>query len=174
MKNIRNFVTMAILAAVVFMAMCASAQSTIPAFTLQLGNSKIKVLASNVVWIEIVQTNVSNKRISCTYTGGNAVNRQYHYEVTSEDGNPAEKVVPSAHVPPPGDYMQCELDPGESNTNAICLSNVFKLDKPGKYTVQVWRPDPDSIDSDGNPTKVYSNSITITVVAADSAPDAAK
>jgi hypothetical protein len=163
MRNIRNIFTMAILAAVVFMAMCATAQSTNPAFTLNLGTKKIEVRASDDVWIKIVQTNVSNHRIDCKYTGGNAVNRQYRYEVTDEDGNPAEKVVPSAHVPPPGDYMQCELDPGESNTNTICLSNVFKLDRPGKYTVQVWRDDPDTKDSEGNPTKVYSNTITITI-----------
>ena len=175
MRNIKRFFKMAIPAAVVFTALCASAQSTNPAFTLQLGNSKIKVQASNVVWIEIVQTNVSNHRISCTYTGGNAVNRQYQYEVTDEDGNPAEKVMQSTHVPPPGDYMQCELDPGESNTNTICLSNVFKFDRPGKYTVRVWRPDdPDTKDSDGNPTKVYSNTITITIVPPATEADAPK
>jgi hypothetical protein len=66
--------------------------------------------------------------------------------------------------------MQCEIDPGESNTNLICLSNVFQLDKPGQYTVQVWRPDPDTNDSDGNPVKVYSNTITVTVLPADATP----
>jgi hypothetical protein len=154
---------MAIPAAVLFMAMCVSAQSANPAFTLKLSTKTNEVRAKDVVRIEIVQTNVSNKRISCAYTGGNAINTQYRYEVTDEGGNPAEKVVPSAHVPPPGEYMQCELDPGDSDTNLIHLSNVFKFDKPGKYTIQVWRPDPDSKDSDGNPIKVYSNTVTITV-----------
>lgn len=162
MRNIRNFFTMAILAAVVLIAMCASAQSTNPAFTLQLGNSKIKVQASNVVWIEIVQTNVSNHVVSCTYSGGNNVNRLYTYEVTDEDSNPAEKVVWNKPVPPPVRYLDCDIDPGESNANPTHLSNVFKFDRPGKYTVRVSRDDPDTKDSDGNPTKVYSNAISIT------------
>jgi len=163
MRNVRNFFTTAILAAMVITAMCVSAQSANSAFTIKLGNSKIKAQARDIVWIEIVQTNVSNHRISCTYSGGNAVNKQYNYEVTDDDGNPAVKVMPSAHVPPPGDYMQCEIDPGESNTNAICLSNVFKFDKPGNYAVRVWRLDPDTKDGDGNPTRVYYNTITITI-----------
>jgi len=165
---------MAILAAVAFMAMCASAQSSNPSFTLKLENSKIKVQASNVVWIEIIQTNVSNHRISCTYSGGNNVNGLYQYEVTDEDGNPEEKVVWSKPVPPPVRYMDCDIDPGESSTDPICLSNVFRFDKPGKYTVQVWRPDPDTKDSDGNPTKVYSNTITITIVPPATEADAPK
>lgn len=163
MRSIKNFFTMAVPATLVLMALSAPAQSTNPAFALKLGAKQTQNRAGDNVWIKIAQTNVSNHRVSCAYTGGNAVNTQYHYEVTNEDGNPAEKAVQSAHVPPPADYMQCELDPGESNSNTICLSNVFMLDRPGKYTVQVWRPDPDSKDGDGNPTKVYSNTITITI-----------
>jgi hypothetical protein len=165
---------MAILASVVLIAMCASAQSTNPAFTLQLSTKTNEVRANDVVRIEIIQTNVSNHRVSCTYSGGNNVNGLYRYEVTDEDGNPAEKVVWSKPVPPPVRYMDCDIDPGESNTNPIRLSNVFKFDRPGKYTVRVWRDDPDSKDGDGNPTKVYSNTITITIVPPATEADAPK
>lgn len=139
------------------------AQSTSPSFTLNLGPKKAEIRTGEDVWIKIIQTNTSSHRVSCAYSGGNAVNTRYSYEVSYEDGKPAGKVTKSPDVPPPDDYMQCEIDPGESNTNTICVSNVFAFDKPGKYTVQVWRLDPDTKDSQGNPAKVYSNTITITI-----------
>jgi hypothetical protein len=45
---------------------------------------------------------------------------------------------------------------------SIALDMVYKLDQPGKYTVQVFRFDPDLTDAQGNPVKVLSNTITIT------------
>lgn len=153
-------------AAVVLCALIASrtliAQPS-ASFTLNLNAKKPEFRLGDVVQITIVQANTSSHRISCAYSGGNAVNTRYSYEVSYEDGKPAGKVAQSPYVPPPDDYMQCEIDRGESNTNTICLSNVYVFDKPGKYTVQVWRRDPDTKDSEGNPVKVYSNTITITI-----------
>jgi hypothetical protein len=163
MRNMRNLFVSIIPVVVTVTALSVLAQSTSPAFTLKLDAKKLEVRAGDDIWIKIAQTNVSNHRVSCTYTGGNAVNTQYQYDIIDEDGNLAKRAPQSAHVPPPGDYMQCEIDPGEHNTNTICVSNVYILDRPGKYTVQVWRFDPDTKDGDGNPVKVYSNSITITI-----------
>jgi hypothetical protein len=163
MKNIRKISWLVSLAVMAFVAVHVTAQSANPSFTLKLSPKNTEFRASENIWVKIVQTNTSSQQVSCAYAGGNGVNRQYRYEVTDENGKPAEKIVQSPYIPPPGDYMQCEIDPGESNTNLICLSNVFQLDKPGKYTINVWRPDPDAKDSDGNPVKVYSNTITITI-----------
>ena len=56
----------------------------------------------------------------------------------------------------------CNLPPGESSSSRILLSRIYKFDRPGKYTVQVFRFDPDLTDAQGNPVKVLSNTITIT------------
>jgi hypothetical protein len=62
----------------------------------------------------------------------------------------------------PNYHHECDLSPGESSSQSIALDMVYKLDQPGKYTVQVFRFDPDLTDAQGNPVKVLSNTITIT------------
>ena len=163
MRSIRNIFRWTIPAIMTFAALGAVAQSESPSFTLNLSARKAESHVGEAVWIEIVQTNISDHPISCDYAGGNAVNLAYDYEVTTEDGSPAQKVVWSKPVPPPYSYMQCGVNPGESNTNAIHLNNVYKLDKPGQYTVWVSRVDPDTDDESGKPLVVKSNTITITI-----------
>jgi hypothetical protein len=138
------------------------AQSNI-SFTLRLSVKKPEFRVGEIVKITIVQTNVSSHQVDCYYSGANAINNAYNYIVLDEDGNPVKEVQWTKPVPPLGRYLQCGIDPGESDTNWIYLSNAYKFDRPGKYTVQVWRPDPDTKDSDGNPIKVYSNTVTVTI-----------
>jgi hypothetical protein len=140
-----------------------TAAQSVASFTLQLNPGAPSFRIGEVVRIEIVQTNVSDHSVSCDYAGGNAVNLAYDYHVATEDGSPAEKVVWSKPVPPPFSYMQGAINPGESNKNWIHLSNVYKFDKPGQYTVWVSRVDPDTSDESGKPLVVKSNTITITI-----------
>lgn len=140
----------------------AAAQST-PSFTLKASPKNPGFRAGDVVKITIIQTNISDHQVNCDYFGANAVNNAYHYDVRDEDGNPVAKVQWTKPVPPLSRYLQCSVEPGKSNTNWIYLSNAYKLDKPGKYTIQVSRPDPDTKDSDGKPVEVQSNTITITI-----------
>jgi hypothetical protein len=142
-----------------------AAQGATPSssFTLNLSTKKAELHVGEAVWIEIVQTNVSDHSVSCDYAGGNAVNLIYDYHVFKEDGSPAEEVVRSKPVPPPFSYKQCGINPGESRTDTIHLNNVYKFDKPGQYTVWVSRVDPDTEDESGEPVVVKSNTITITI-----------
>src|ERR1035437_2886448 len=149
-----------VLAVAALATLGATAQSGSPSFTLDLSTKKSEFRAGDKVWIKVTQINISNHQISCSYIGGNGVNTQYRCQVLDEDGKTAEKV--KWDVPPAGN-LQCEIAPGESDNNSLCLSNVFKLDRPGKYTIQVWRFDPDVKDDEGNALKVQSNIITITI-----------
>ena len=167
------FCCMFLLVSAVFATVCAAAQST-ASFTLQASTKTLTFRVDEVVRVAITQTNVSNHPVSCDYAGGNAVNLIYDYHVTQENGSPAEEVVWSKPVPPPYSYKQCAIGPGESSTNPIYLSNAYKFDKPGQYTVWVSRVDPDTEDESGKPVVVKSNVITITIVATEPAPDAAK
>jgi hypothetical protein len=154
--------------------MKSAAQTTSAPYTLTLSSKQPEFRVGSNVWITIVQTNTSKQVVECVYRGSNGVNNEYHYDVWDEDGKLAEKAIWPHMDTTPNDYHDCGINPGESSTDVIKLSRVYKLDRPGKYVVQVYRFDPDLPDDQGNPLKVLSNTITITVVAADPAPDATK
>jgi len=147
-------------------ALGAVAQSASPSFTLKLSTDKVEFHVGDAVWIHVVQTNVSDHSVSCDYAGGNTVNLIYDYQVTTEDGSPATRVEWSKPVPPPYSYRECAINPGESSRNTTHLNNLYKLDKPGQYAIQISRLDPDTKDESGKPLVVSSNTITITITAA--------
>lgn len=161
----RTFIaTILLVTAVLFAALNSSAQSKEAPYTLTLSAKTYEFRAGTDVKIIIVQTNTSKESVECTYRGSGGVNHEYHYEVRDEDGNLAEKAVRPYMDLEPNDIADCGIAPGESSTNTIKLSRVYKLDRPGKYTVQVYRYYSGITDAEGNPLKVLSNTITITII----------
>lgn len=164
MTTLRKTLTCMFLAsALLFAATVTNAQEAKPSFTLTLSAKTAEFRAGNDVWIDIIQANISSKPISCSSQGYDFVNHKYHYEVRDEDGKLAENAVRPNMELEPEDYQPCKLLPGESGLDSIKLNRVYKLDRPGKYTVQVFRFDPDLTDERGNPAKVLSNTIAITI-----------
>jgi hypothetical protein len=144
------------------------AQNAAPSFTLTLsaglrnkGTSEFR--AGSKVWITITQKNLTNQPIDCTEIASNGVDSSYRYEVRDEDGNVAEKVVRPHMELDPDDIHPCNLAAGDSLTGETQISRVYKFDRPGKYVIQVSRFDPNVKDVEGNPLKVLSNTITITI-----------
>lgn len=175
MTILRNTLSCTILAgAILFAGSGTKAQDAKPSFTLALSAKTYEFRAGSEASIVIIQKNTSGQTIDCSFQGYGGVNHKYHYDVRDEDGKLAEKAVRPNMELEPEDYHPCNLPPGETSSQEITLSRVYKLDRPGKYTVQVFRFDPGLTDEEGNPLKVLSNTITITVVAADPAPDTAK
>lgn len=154
-------------------ALNATAQST-SSFTLKLSTESAEFRAGNDVEVTIIQTNISDHEIVANVSRINGIDSTFDYDVRDEDGNAVAKSTWSKPVPPPVSYHEGAIGPGQSVTEGVYLSNGYNLTRPGRYTIQVSRLDPETKDSDGNPVKVHSNTITITVVAADPAPDAAK
>jgi hypothetical protein len=154
---------MILASAVVYAARTLAAQSTDAPFTLTLSAKTYEFRAGSDVKITIVQTNTSKQTIDCTYRGSGGVDHEYNYEVRDEDGNLAEKAVRPNMDLEPEDSHACGIAPGESRTEGIKLSRVYKFDRPGKYVVQVSRYFPDITDEKGRPLKVQSNTITITI-----------
>ena len=91
----------AFVALMLIAARAAVAQSASPSFTLKLSTKSAQIHVGETVWIDILQTNISDHSVSYDYAGGNAVNLIYDYHVTKEDGSPAEEVVWFKPVPPP-------------------------------------------------------------------------
>jgi hypothetical protein len=132
-------------------------------FTLTLSTKTNEFRAGADVKLEIVQTNTSDQTIDCTYRGGGGVNLEYSYDVRDEDGNSVEKAVRPHMELDTADIHPCGLAPGDTSSNRILLSRVYKLDRPGKYSIRVSRFAPEIKDDQGNPLKVVSNTITITI-----------
>ena len=91
------------------------------------------------------------------------VDSAYYFDVRDEDGNPAEKVIRPHMELDAGQPTWCDIPVGSSHLDEERISQVYKFDRPGKYTIQVSRFDPEIKDDRGNPLKVLSNTITITI-----------
>lgn len=141
---------------------------TAPSFTLALNpgtrNKNISEFrVGSRVWITVKMTNITNHAIDISGSFTDAGNASYSWEVRDEDGKPAEKI---AHLHPEmvtGSPFWSGILPGDSNIGEVQLDRVYKLDRPGKYTVQVSRADQDCPDANGKPVVVKSNTITITI-----------
>lgn len=139
-----------------------------PTFSLTLSpGTQNKIISEYHVgsdmWITITQTNLTKHDIYCTPD-------REGYEATDEDGKPVEK----RHRGTESDTHGCILDAGAQRPDEILINRVLKLTRPGKYNIRVSREEPFLRDEKGDALVVWSNPITITVVAADTAPDAAK
>jgi len=164
MTTFRKNIPFAILVSLILCAAMDSTAQTITApYTLTLSSKQPEFHVGSNVWITIVQTNTSNQVVECVYRGSSGVNNEYRYDVWDEEGKLAEKAIWPHMDTTPNDYHDCGINPGESSTDVIKLSRVYKLDRPGKYTVQVYRFFIGITDDQGNPLKVLSNSITITI-----------
>jgi hypothetical protein len=54
------------------------------------------------------------------------------------------------------------------------ISDDYNFDHPGKYTIRVWKPATKGTPEKPELNRVYSNTITITVVAPETPADAPK
>jgi len=116
------------------------------------------------MWITIIQTNLTKHDIYCSLWSED-------YEAVDEDGKPVEK----RHRGTERGTYDCGIGAGgNSIPNEILINRFFKLNRPGKYTIRVSRQEPFVKDEKGEPPVVWSNPITITVVAADPTADAPK
>jgi hypothetical protein len=141
--------------------------ATAPSFTLSIrggddAGTRYEFRVGSIVAITISMTNTTNHDID--YSGHfRHLDEGYHYLVWDEDGKPAEKISfgdPDRSTSSP---HLSGISPGKTKTYEADLEQIYKFDRPGKYTVQVSRHDYDYLDADGKPVVVKSNIITITI-----------
>jgi len=130
-----------------------------PTFSLTLSAKTYEFRVGSQMRITITQTNLTKHGIDCT-SEWDGIDRTYQYEVTDEDGKPAEKL----HRGNAGwDVHPSILAAGESNSANIIISRIFTFDRPGKYVIRVSRKENYLTDEKGEPLVVWSNPITITI-----------
>jgi len=111
----------------------------------------------------IVEKNITSHTIDFSGSFSGGVDNAFLYDVKDEDGKPAEQVQMSRLERQMGNPYWSDILAGKSETREVLLSQKYKFDRPGKYFIQVSRPDIDFLDKDGNRVVVRSNIITITI-----------
>ena len=126
-------------------------------FKISIATEKSTVIAGADVLITVSLTNISNQSVEegAMYMDGIGLDSTFRFEVRGEDG----KLVPQRVYPNEelrsGHVRFRTIPAGRTLTQPQPVSALFDMRKPGKYTVQVWRPDPNY--------EIKSNVITITV-----------
>ncbi len=160
----RNLLTLALLGTAVM-----AYPQTAP-FTITLSADKYQVVAGGPVDLIVVMTNTSNHDVDCTVNGSNALDRNYVYDVTDEEGRPVPKIEKKYHGG--SSIWPCILKPGQTDTpGGGRISVLYDFSRPGKYTIQVsrglWgdenRPETAGTGRDNQPF-IKSNTIVMTIV----------
>lgn len=138
-----------------------------PLFTLTISAPERIALGTNVV-LEIKIANTSETTESFVFEHHGGLAEGYKYEVLDEKGGQVPLAEhPRTRLPngkvlitpsrAPGSTIFGEIKPGEHILEGSSLSDRFRFDRPGRYTIRVsrapaWSP------------RVYSNTITITII----------
>lgn len=137
------------------------AQNPKPALKLILLPDKITVTPDSKFDLSIKWISQSNKAVSCMQKfSSNKIDENYVYDVRNSSGQPVLR-VPNKGKQGVTPLSPCGVGPGASfETSVGCVMCAFEMRKPGVYTVQVSRRDPD------HPGRILgtSNRVTVTVI----------
>jgi hypothetical protein len=144
-----------------------------PSISIGIAASQNVIASGTRVELHILVTNVSKGLIHMSRSNGDDQAALSYYTVdlrdTKGDSPPKtmlNRILSGEPVPLPpgkggiitGSSMIFPLQPGETLKDDMILNDLFDLNTPGKYTIQIQHDDPVS----RNPVK--SNTITLTIV----------
>jgi len=141
-----------------------SQQSNNPPFKIAISLESSAIAAGDEVTIKVSLTNTSNQvvREGVMYKSGIDLDSTLDFKVLDEHG----KSVPKRTYPHEelrgGSVRFRDFQPGETITQHQPVSALYDMRKPGKYTIQVWRRNPDY--------DIKSNIVTVTVTPRDKQP----
>ena len=128
-----------------------------PPFTLVLTSKDPKVSLGADVWVKIVWTNTSKVELNDSlYRDPSGLDFNYILDFQDSVGHPVTKARASVT----GSAEFGTLKPGDSQNDDIDLSRLYKLTRPGDYTLQVSR----RVQKELGDGLIKSNKITITIV----------
>ncbi len=145
-------------------------QAVSPAFSVGISAAQDVVRSGSAVTVRSVVTNISNQKIWVVSLG-----EDVECHVWDSRGFPVRRANPRVerarlqlqvdkhgeHVVVP--YIMARgvwfaVQPGQTVEDDLVISEFYELTRPGKYTIQALRPDPESH------AVVKSNTITLTVI----------
>jgi uncharacterized protein YdbL (DUF1318 family) len=157
---VRNLLVLVLLATAVI------ALSQTAPFTIALSAAKSQVKAGEPVDLIVVMTNISDHEVDCTSNGSNALDRNYEYDVTDENGRSVRRIENEHHGG--SSIWPCLIKPRLAAGGRISV--LFDFSRPGKYNIQVsrgvWGDEnrPGTFDGAGYKHFVKSNTIVLTVL----------
>jgi hypothetical protein len=172
MTKSMKVMTLAFLAQVLFAGLLfAQTNPEKPKFTIIIRAGNPEVISGSNVEIWIKTTNISEELIPMQFGEHGNLPDGFRYDIRDEQGAEVAKTVFNDIRPSrgPGSHRPGQLAPGESTEARALISDVYPLDRPGKYTIRAWMRAVDVLD-DSESNRVYSNTITITVLPAGSKP----
>jgi hypothetical protein len=134
-----------------------SRQANNPPFKIAITAEKSTIVAGADVLVDVSLTNTSNQNVEETvmYEDGIGLDSTLRFEVRDEHG----KLVPKRVYPNEefraGSFRVHTIPVGQALTQPQPVSALYDMRKPGKYTIQVWRPD--------SKYDIKSNIVTMTV-----------
>jgi hypothetical protein len=139
-------------------------QSNMP-FKIRISAESSTIAAGDDVTIDVSLTNTSNQIVSegAMYRSGIELDSTLRFEVLDEHKKPVPlRTYPNEELNV-GSVRFRSFKPGETTTQHQRVSNLYDMRKPGKYTIQVWRRNPDY--------DIKSNIVTVTVTAKEKSTD---
>jgi hypothetical protein len=137
------------------LALCQ--QSNNPPFKIAITAESPAVVAGSDVSIKVSLTNTSNQDVyeGAMYMDATGLDSTFRFEVRDKHG----KLLAKRTYPHPelatGSVKFRTISRGEIYTQNQRVSALYDMRKPGEYTIQVWRRNPDY--------DIKSNIVTVTV-----------
>ncbi len=171
----------ALLAPVVSVSMLAAQTNPVsPKFTLVIGADKSEVALGSDIAITITITNISEEPLTFSFGYSGRMPDGYQFDIRDEQGATVSRFGPRYRRLPNGNMFrlpdraagsvrQGAVNPGKSVEEHATISDDYNFDHPGKYTIRVWKPATMGTPEKPELDRVYSNTITVTVLPADDA-----
>jgi hypothetical protein len=156
-----------------------------PKFTLLISTDKPEVTLGSDTEIVIKITNTSEDPITITCGKHGRMPDGYQFDMREEQGTAVARFGPRYRQLPDGFMFRLpdrpagsvilggvSIKPGKSMEEHAAISDDYNFDHPGKYTIRVWKPATMGTPEKPELNRIYSNSITVTVLPADSSTPA--
>lgn len=179
MKKFMKVLVLALLVLVVSVCVLnAQTNPEPPKFTIVISADKPEVTLGADITIAITITNISEEEIGIACGNWGRVQAGYQYDMQDEQDAAVARFGPRYRKMPdgfmfrlpdrdPGSIMPggCGIKPGGFMKVDSTISDEYNFGHPGKYTIRVWKPAKKGTPEKPELNRVYSNTITITVVA---------
>jgi hypothetical protein len=152
-----------------------------PKFALAISTDKAQITKGEDVVIVIKMSNLSEDAIPYNFGYHGRMPDGYQFEIRDEQGNevlrfgPRYKQMPNGKLfrlpdRPAGSSRTAEIAPGKSEEDRATISDDYPFDRPGTYSIRVWKPGRTDSSQSSDSARVYSNTITVTVLPAGGTP----
>jgi len=130
-------------------------------FKIVISTDKSTVVSGADVLVNVSLTNTSNRDVEegVMYKAGIELDSTLRFEVRDDHGKLVPKRAYKHEELRPGKVVFRTIRAGETLTQPQSVSALYDMRKPGRYTIQVWRRNPDY--------DIKSDIVTITVIAKD-------